>query len=120
MTDKKEVAEEKTVSTEVVAEKVKPQEKVSVAVEESETPKEAKAKKTPSVKVPKVKVASSGGMSKSVDGMSKNVKMMTDTMMDAEKRKHFLTHPDMEPHRHLAGLLGLTALITLALALLGI
>lgn len=68
----------------------------------------AEEAETPNVKAPSV--TSSGQM-------GKNIKLVTDTITDAEKRKHFMTHEDMEPHRHLAILLGLTVLITLLLAL---
>ncbi|MCD6461742.1 MAG: hypothetical protein J7L61_03260 [Thermoplasmata archaeon] len=45
------------------------------------------------------------------------VDSMVEVIKDPEKRKHFFTHEDMDPHRHLAILLGATIVIALIVAL---
>lgn len=46
------------------------------------------------------------------------VNAIKEVLTDKEKRKHFLTHEDMEPHRHLAILLLITLVISLVVGIL--
>ena len=106
MADKDPTPEDVAKEVEAQAQEAEPVEAIPVETESKS--------KIPKPKMPKVKAPNMGGM---VGGMTKSMKDMTQTFTDSEKRSHFLSHEDMEPHRILAMLLGLTVIITIIVSL---
>ncbi|MDG6219932.1 MAG: hypothetical protein QCI38_00600 [Candidatus Thermoplasmatota archaeon] len=110
---------DKATTPEEVAQEVKEQaeqEWLSAEPVEAEVVSPPPKKKLPVGKIPVAKIPSTGSAGGMVGSMSKSMKDMGDTFKDPVKRKHFFTHEDMEPHRHLFILLGLTFIITVIVA----